>query len=825
MDKFNFKKIIPYVSAIIIFIVITMVYLSPLFEGQRLKQDDITRHKGMSKEIVDYREKTGIDPLWTNSMFGGMPAYQISVKYKGNLVRFIDDILHLGLPHPAGLVFLYMLGFFILLIVLKIDPWLSIGGAIAFGFSSYFFIILEAGHNSKAHAIGYMAPVLAGIILTYRGKYIIGGILTLLFLALEINAGHPQITYYLFLLLLIFGIAEFSGSVKSKSLPSFIKASVIVLLAGLIGVLTHITNLWATYEYGKETIRGKSELTTNQENRTSGLDKDYATQWSYGVVESFSLLVPNIKGGATGLIGNNDYALNNVEPQLKETVADNANHYWGDQPFTSGPVYVGAIIVFLFIYGLFIIKGRMKWWLLVGTILSIMLAWGKNFMPLTSFFMDYFPGYNKFRAVSMTLVIAELTLPILALFALNTILEDSAVFKKKIKVFQYQVNPFYLSFGITAGIVLLFAVLPNVFFNFLSDQEISGIAQQKKSNPEYATQITDFYANVEIARMSILRTDAFRSFVFILLAGIVIWTFATNKIKKGIAIGLISVLILVDMWSVNKRYLNKENFISKSKSEKPFQKTRADELILKDVDPNYRVLNLTVDPFADAGTSYFHKSIGGYHGAKLRRYQELYDHHIKGKLNINVLNMLNTKYIIQADDKKQPSVYPNMQALGNAWFVEEIKQVENADAEIDALTDFNPETTAVVDERFIKYLDGFKPGRDSTAQIKLIKFAPNDLQYQANTSKDQLAVFSEIYYDKGWNAYVDGILTPHFRVNYVLRGMIVPAGKHLVEYKFEPKVFAVGEKISLASSILLILLVIGGGVWEIRKLLQKPASH
>ena len=693
------------------------------------------------------------------------------------------------------------------------------------GFSSYFFIILEAGHNSKAHAIGYMAPVLAGIILTYRGKYITGGILTLLFLALEINAGHPQITYYLFLLLLIFGIAEFSGSVKSKSLPSFIKASVIVLVAGLIGVLTHITNLWATYEYGKETIRGKSELTTNQENRTSGLDKDYATQWSYGVVESFSLLVPNIKGGATGLIGNNESALSNVDPQLKETVANNANHYWGDQPFTSGPVYAGAIIVFLFIYGLFIIKGTMKWWLLVGTILSIMLAWGKNFMPLTNFFMDYFPGYNKFRAVSMTLVIAELTLPILALLALNTILSETSVFKKKIKVFQFQVNPFYLSFGITAGIVLLFAVLPNVFFNFLSDQEISGIAQQKKSNPEYATQITDFYANVEIARMAILRADAFRSFVFILLAGIVIWAYATNKIKKGIAIGLISVLILVDMWPVNKRYLNKENFISKSKSEKPFQKTRADELILKDVDPNYRVLNLTVDPFADAGTSYFHKSIGGYHGAKLRRYQELYDHHLKSKFNMSVLNMLNTKYIIQPDDKKQPSVYPNMKALGNAWFVEEIKQVENADAEIDALTDFSPETTAVVDERFSKYLDSFKPGRDSSAQIQLIKYAPNNLQYQSSTSKDQLAVFSEIYYDKGWNAYVDGILTPHFRVNYVLRGMIVPAGKHLVEFKFEPKVFAVGEKISLASSILLILLVIGGGVWEIRKLLQKPATH
>ncbi len=823
MMNLNIKKIVPYIAAIVIFVVVTMVYLSPLLEGQRLKQDDITRHKGMSKEIVDYRDKTGIDPLWTNSMFGGMPAYQISVEYKGNLVRFIDDIMRLGLPHPAGLVFLYMLGFFILLIVLKIDPWLSIGGAIAFGFSSYFFIILEAGHNSKAHAIGYMAPVLAGIILTYRGKYIIGGILTLLFLALEINAGHPQITYYLFLLLLIFAIAEFAEAVKSKTLPSFIRASVIVLIAGTLGVLTHITSLWATWEYGKETIRGKTELTTNQENRTSGLDKDYATQWSYGIAESFSLLVPNIKGGATGLIGDNEYALKNVDPELKETVANNANQYWGDQPFTSGPVYAGAIIVLLFIYGLFIIKGRMKWWLLAGTLLSIMLAWGKNFMPLTSFFLDYFPGYNKFRAVSMTMVIAELTLPILALLALSMVLSDPSAFKKKIRILQFQVNPFYLSIGITSVILLLFALIPTAFFNFLSTQEISMIAQQKKSNPEYASQITDFYANVEIARHAILRADAFRSLVFVLLAGAVIWAFATNKIKKGVAIGLISLLILVDMWSVNKRYLNKDNFISKSKSEKPYQMTRADELILKDVDPDYRVLNLTVDPFADAGTSYFHKSIGGYHGAKLRRYQELYDHHIKGKFNMNVLNMLNTKYIIQADDKKQPSVYPNMKALGNAWFVYEIKWVKNADEEIDALNDFNPEKTAVVDERFSKYLDNFKPAFDSAAQIKLIKYAPNDLQYQVNTNSEQLAVFSEIYYEKGWNAYVDGVLTKHFRVNYVLRGMIVPTGKHLVEFKFEPKVFAVGEKISFASSLLLILLVIGGGIWEIRKVLQKPS--
>ncbi|MCD4683148.1 MAG: YfhO family protein [Bacteroidales bacterium] len=821
MKNLSIKSLIPYLSAVIIFIILSLAYLSPVLEGKKLRQDDISRHKGMSKEIVDFREKTGEEALWTNSMFGGMPAYQISVKYKGNLIQYIDDIFRLGLPHPAGLVFLYMIGFFILLIVLKVDPWLSIAGAIAFGFSSYFFIILEAGHNSKAHAIGYMAPVIAGVILTYRGKYIVGGLLTLLFLALEIQAGHPQISYYLFLLLLIFGIVELVGTVKSKKYLPFIKSTSIILIAAIIAVLTHITNLWGTYEYGKYTIRGKSELTTDQENRTSGLDKDYATQWSYGVSESFSLLIPNIKGGATGLIGDKEYALKNVDAQYKDMVAGNANQYWGDQPFTSGPVYAGALIVFLFVYGLLVIKGRMKWWLLAGTILSIMLAWGKNFMPLTEFFLDYFPGYNKFRAVSMTMVIAELTIPLLAILALNKVLTDPSNFKQKIKLFSYNVNPFYVTFSVVAGLSLLFALFPSVFFNFLSEQEVFSIAQQKNSNPEYANQIADFYTNVEIARIAIIKADAFRSFIFILLGGVVIWAFSIGKLKKNYAIVLISVLILVDMWAVNKRYLNNENFVSKSKIERPYPKTAANKLILKDKDPNFRVLNLTVDPFADASTSFYHKSIGGYHGAKLRRYQELYDHQIKGKFNISVLNMLNTRYIIQPDDQNQASVIPNTRASGNAWFVEEVKVVKNADEELEALNDFDPETTAIVDELFSKYLDGFAPGFDSVAQIQLIDYQPNHLQYQSNTKKDQLVVFSEIYYDKGWNAYVDEEFVPHFRVNYVLRAMIVPAGEHKVDFKFEPKVYRVGEKISFASSLLVIFLILGYGFYEIRNYFRK----
>jgi hypothetical protein len=820
MLKIDFKQLLPYIVGIVIFILISLIYLSPLLEGKKLKQDDITRHAGMAKEIVDFREKTGEEPLWTNSMFGGMPAYQISVEYTGNLVRFIDKILMLGLPRIAGMVFLYMLGFFILLLVLRVNPWLAIVGAIAYGFSSYFFIIIEAGHNSKAHAIGYMAPVLAGVILTYRGKYLAGGILTAIFVALELRAGHPQISYYLFLLLLIFGIAELVHGIRNKQMPQFVKASVIVVVAGLFGVLTNITNLWATYEYGKYTIRGKSELTTEAENRTSGLDKDYATQWSYGIGETWSLLIPNIQGGASRAIGDNETALKNVDRRYREYVAG-SSQYFGDQPFTSGPVYAGAIVVFLFIYGLFVVRGRMKWWLLAGTILSIMLAWGKNFMPLTDFFLEYFPGYNKFRAVSMTLVIAELTIPLLAVLALNRLLTDRTTLKNKINIANYKINPLYLSFGITAGIALIFALFPTAFFNFLSDQEVAGIARQKSSNPDMSAQITEFYNNLELARIAIFRADAFRSLIFIVLAGLVIWAFTASKLKKEYAILLIGLLVLIDMWAVNKRYLNDENFVSKTKASIPYPKTAADELILKDPDPNFRVFNVTVDPFADASTSYYHMSIGGYHGAKLRRYQELYDHHIKAGLNMNVLNMLNTRYIIQADENNRPSVIPNVEALGNAWFVEEFEWVQNADEELAALSGFDPERTAVIDERFREILNGFQPVYDSAALIKLVEYQPNHLKYQVNTKKDQFAVFSEIYYDKGWNAYVDGELTPHLRVNYVLRGMVIPAGKHLVEFKFEPRVYFVGEKISFASSLLLILLVIGYGVFEIRKYFRK----
>jgi hypothetical protein len=800
MKKITFNKLSPYLAAIVIFIAIIFVYFNPLLEGKKIKQSDIAQWKGMSKEIVDFRAKTGEEPLWTNSMFGGMPAYQISVQYKANLVKYIDDVFKLGLPHPAGLVFLYFIGFFILMLVLGIDPWLGIVGAIGFAFSSYFFFIFEAGHNSKAHAIGYMAPALAGIILSYRGKYLAGGLLTALFLSLELYTNHIQITYYLGLIIVAYGISEFVFHLKEKKLKSFFISSVIVVAAGLIALGTSITSIWATNEYGKETIRGKTELTTEKENRTSGLDKTYATGWSYGVGETMTLLIPNYKGGASmgsvGVKSETYKALvqNNVPQESINQVINSLPLYWGDQPSTSGPVYVGAILVFLFILGLFVVENRYRWWLLAITLLSIMLSWGHNFMPLTDFFFKYVPGYNKFRSVSMTLVIAELTIPLLGLLALRKVFETGIDKKKILKHLAYAT-------GITAGITLILALFGGSLFSFSSPQD----AQYKDYFPDWVM------AAIRLDRASMLSSDAWRSFIFILLSASLIWAYLSNKLKKYPVFALLAVLILIDLWSVNKRYVNDDDFVRKSLVNVPFQPSQADELIMKDTDPDYRVMNLTVSPFNDASNSYFHKSIGGYHGAKLRRYQELIEHHLS-KNNMSVYNMLNTKYFIVPGQDKQPTVQVNMQALGNAWFVNHVQWVNNADEEINALTSFNPADTVVVDKRFEDMLKGHLVAKDSAAVIKLKEYMPNHLTYESNSGKEQLAVFSEIYYAQGWNAFIDGKPAPYFRANYVLRAMVVPAGKHEIEFKFDPPVYRIGENISLASSILLILLLVGGGV-------------
>ncbi|RLD37545.1 MAG: hypothetical protein DRI74_06445 [Bacteroidetes bacterium] len=813
MDTAFLKKALPYLVAIILFIVLAFSFLTPVLQGKKLKQHDITVFKGMSKEISDFRTKTNEEPLWTNSMFGGMPAYQISTLYPNNWIKKIDTLIKLGLPHPVNLIFLYFLGFFILLIVLRVNPWLAIVGAIGFGFSSYFIIILGAGHNSKAHAIAYMAPVIAGIILTYRGKYLLGGVLTALFAALEITANHLQITYYLLLLIIVLVLFIFFDHLKNKTLPQFGKATAVLIVAAILAVLPNITNLLVTMEYSAQSMRGKSELKIDENNQTSGLDKDYATQWSYGIAESWSLLIPNIKGGTSGALASNKKAMDQVDPQYKQVISQNyISAYWGNQPFMAGPTYVGAIIIFLFLLGLLIVKGNLKWGLLLATILSLALAWGKNFMPLTDFFMDYIPLYNKFRAVSMTLIIAEFTIPLLAILALWELVKNPK------NILQYR-NYIGIAFIFSGGLSLLFYLAPGIF-SFFSDMEKAQFFSGQ-NNP----QLDAIIANIELARISIFKADALRSFLFIFASLTLIVAFAYQKISKNVFIALIGILILLDLFSVNKRYVNDENFERARIVDKPYQLSQADKLILKDKSLDYRVLNLN-NPFNDASVSYFHKSIGGYHSAKLGRYQDLISYILTneiGKITSTlqnkpseesirkvfyqtpVLNMLNTKYIIY-----NPNAAPivNSSANGSAWFANTILWADDANTELEALKAFDSKNTVVIDKRFKNTIGSITLNNDSSAII-MESYLPNHLVYNSYSQSDKIAVFSEIYYDKGWNAYLDGKQTDYFRADYTLRAMLIPKGSHKIEFKFEPASYQKGEQIALFGSILLLLAFLG----------------
>ena len=832
MKNLNFKPILPIVAALVIFIVLTFGYFTPLMKGKVIEQSDMMQNKGMSKEIVDFREKYNSEPLWTNSMFGGMPAYQIAIRYPSNLVTPIRNAFMLGFPTPANMVFSYLIGFFILLLVLKVDPWLSIVGAIGFGFSAFFFLIIDAGHNTQALAIAYMAPVFSGVILVCRGKYLLGAAVLGLFSALELLCNHPQVAYYLILFLMIYVIFEWIARIRAKEYNHIFKSLGIFIVVGAFAIGCNITNLWNTYEYAKSTIRGPSELTSDKSNQTSGLDKDYATQWSMGTTETMTLMIPGFKGSSSSIrIGETKSALKDVDPNMRENVAS-GTQYWGDQPFTSSP-YSGAIIVFLFVLSLFIVPGRIKWALLSITIFSILLSWGKNFMWLTDLFLDYFPGYNKFRAVSMILVMAEVAFPILAVLAMDKIIKSKDLFKQKInlKFINKEISvqtAFFISFGLTGGLSLLFYLMPSLTTFFGAGEYNKIFDSVSKSNgAELAQQYVD---NIEIARKALFKGDAIRSFFFITLAAAAIWLFVKSTINKSILISILAVVVLFDLSLVDKRYLNDKNFTSKQDAKTPFAQTKADLAILQDQDPDYRVLNLAVNTFNDASTSYYHKSIGGYHAAKLRRYQELIDAHIQNALQDilstlksnptdssvkatlarqGVLNMLNTKYIIYNADA--PPIQ-NTFTLGNAWFVSKITLAQNADEELKLVGQINPATTAVVDNRYESQIEGFAPKTDPTATIKLTEYKTNVLSYQSNSTTEQLAVFSEIYYKDGWNAYVDGQLTPHFAADWVLRAMRVPAGKHTIEFKFEPTRYYTAEKISLASSLCLFGFI-GGALF------------
>lgn len=797
MNKFfsDNKNALWIALCVVVFAIITLVYFSPIMQGNRLKQHDIEMYRGMSKEIVDYKAQTGEQSLWTNSMFGGMPAWNIGVPQNSNLMTYVNKVLNFGFPHPIGAVFIGMLGFFVLLLVLDCKIWVSFIGALAYGFTSYMFIVIGAGHNSKALAMAYMAPVIAGILLTYKGKYLWGALLTAIALALEIRAGHLQITYYLLLIVVCVIIAELVDAIKAKKYLHFLKASGILAGVAIVAIMTCTTTLYANYEFGKETMRGKPVLTKNAENQTSGLDRDYVTQWSYGIGETWSLMIPNVKGGASAYIGNNNPALDKCDPRLRSTVAQQ-NAYWGDQPGTSGPVYVGAIVCFLFVLGLFIVKGKYKWILLAATVLSILLSWGKNFMGFTDFFLDYIPGYNKFRAVSMTLVIAEVCMPLLAFLALAELFKNPDTIKQNKRYL-------YISMGIIGGICILFYAMPQLFFNFLSQSEA---IQFQELQAESDGAIYKLFANELVkVRAAIFRADVMRSFLYIYIAGIVILLGLSDKMNKKYMFPILAALVLFDMFTIDKRYLNNDNFIDKRKVDRPFVMTDIDKQILQDKELDYRVINLTVSTFNDASTSYFHKSVGGYHGAKLRRYQDVIDHYLsKSDLNYwKVLNMLNTKYIIYAKDN-QRKLSRNYEAFGNAWIVSDIKWVNTPNEEIDAIADTDVHNVAIINKEFSNIVNNFE-ATPAEGTIQLIDYKPNEVRYAFDSSKDELIVFSEIWTKKGWTMWIDGVESPLLRADYILRSAIVPAGRHEIVMRYEPSIWHIGNTIQLVTSLLILL--------------------
>ena len=824
------KQLMPYLAAIIIFIILSIAYVSPVLEGRQLMQPDIVNWQGMAKEITDFRGETGEEPLWTNSMFGGMPAFQISVQWANNIADIFHDAMTLWLPRPADMIFLYFAGFFIFLLMLKVNPWIALAGSVAFAFSSYHFIILEAGHNSKAVAIGYMAPVMGAIIYTFRGHLLGGGLLFAVFMGLQLFANHFQITYYLGMIVAIYGAIQLYEHIREKQTTAFLKKFGVLLAGLIIAAGINIGNFWGTYSYTSETMRGGTELTIGDQTATGGLSKEYITNWSYGIEETFTLLIPNAKGGATGPLGEHDRAMEAVEPNYRGIVGSE-NSYWGNQPFTSGPVYVGAVVLFFFLLSLFYVRGPLKWGLLAAIILSVMLAWGKNFMPLTDFFINYVPGYDKFRAVSMTLVIVEFCIPALAFLGLYKLWTNPSGLNIK-------GQPFLTALGFTAGLSLLFYIAPRAFLSFTSQMENQAFADLMAQEAGMSVQIQQVVRELENARIALFRADALRSFLFASLAGLLTLLFAYKKIGRGVFIALVVLLITVDMLPVNRRYLNDDHFERRRVVERPFPLRTADQFILQD-DDQFRVLDISESTFNSARTAYHHHAIGGYHGAKLQRYQDLIDFYLQDDVqtlrtmtneeeaaelleNKPVLNMLNTRYVIYNPDG---SPLRNPHALGNAWLVNEFRIVENADEEILALDELDPASMAVVDQRFAEFLEGKTLEPDTDATLHLTHYQPNELVYEYQAGSEQLAVFSEIYYPDGWDVRINGTEAEHFRVNYILRGMVLPEGAHTITFSFRPAPYYTGQYIALIFSLIMAAGIIAYAWLQFRKIRRRKQAE
>lgn len=832
----TFKKFIPDVLVLVLFAAISFAYFYPAdIEGRILYRHDSSAGRGMGQEASEYKSRTGEVTRWTNSVFAGMPTYQSAPSYESNtLLSKVMDAYHLWLPENVWYVFAYLLGFYILLRAFDFRWYLASLGAIVWAFSSYFFIIIAAGHIWKVMALAYLPPLMAGIFLAYKGKYLPGLIVTGIFTAFEINANHVQMTYYYAFIILCLVIGYLVDAIRQKRMAHFLKASAVCIIGGLLGVMSNVSNLYHTWEYQKESMRGKSELVkkTNQNgeqandpNQTSsGLERDYITQWSYGIDETWTLLVPNTKGGSSMTpVSASSVAQEKADPMYMQ-IYQQMGQYWGEQPGTSGPVYVGAFVLMLFILGLFIVKGSVKWALLAATILSVMLSWGHNMMWFTNLFIDYVPLYAKFRTVASILVIAEFTIPLLALLALKKLIDepDSIVMNVKGK----KINALYVSFALTGGICALFAIMPTVFFDsFISRAEMNALSQFP---PE---QLNPLLSNLKDIRVGMFTADCWRSFGIILICSASVFLYRMKKLNAALMVGVITVVCLFDMWQVNKRYLNDDMFVNASVRTAPIEPTATDTEILKDKSLNYRVLNLASNTFNENETSYFHKSIGGYHAAKLRRYQELIEAHISPEMQqgfsaiaeangdmaqvngdsiMPVINMLNTKYLILPlqDNATMPLLNPY--AMGNGWFVSNVNFVETANDELDALNKINLHTTAVADKQFESVLKaGSNDAVDSTAVAKITKYEPNELHYDVNSKNGGVVVFSEIYYP-GWTCTVDGQPTEIGRVNYVLRAITVKPGSHKVVMEFKPSSIDTTEAIAFASLIFLIVCIAGG---------------
>ena len=822
------KKLLPDLIAILAFGLLSFAYFFPAdIENRILFQHDTAAGAGAGQEVKEYYEQTGERSRWTNSLFGGMPMYQIAPSYDSTKsLQWVQKAYQLFLPDYVCLTFMLMLGFYILLRVFGIPVWLAGLGGIMWAFSSYFFILISAGHIWKFITLAYVPPTIAGIVLAYRGKLLWGGILTALFVALQITSNHVQMSYYFFFVILFFVGAYFEKAWRTKTLPQFFKASAVLIVAALVGIAANVSNLYHTYAYSKETMRGKSELVQTGDaakQTSSGLDRDYITQWSYGIDETLTLLVPNFKGGASAALSQSETAMSKANP-MYSSLYGSLTQYFGTQPMTSGPVYVGAFVLFLFVLGCFIVKGPLKWALIGATFFSIVLSWGKNFMPLTDFFIDYVPLYNKFRAVSSILVIAEFTIPLLAIFALKRLLEEPEILKQEKK-------PLGISLLLTAGIALLLAIAPgSIGSGYVPAQEAQMLQNAVNQQMIPANELSGILANLGEMRAELVSSDALRSFIIIGIGCSLLWLYASGKLRSSLTIAGITILCLADMWGVNKRYLNDAQFVPHSIRTETFTKTNTDELILQDTSLDYRVLNFATSTFDDNNTSYWHKSVGGYHPAKLRRYQEMIEHHISPEMQaaykaiataggemdsvdankFRILNMLNTKYFIfPAGQQRQTVPILNPHAYGNAWFVNKVQYVNNANEEIDALDSIIPTETAVVDARFKDVLKGTTESyKDSLSSIRLTSYAPNRLTYETNNAQDGIAVFSEIYYPDGWHVTIDGQPAELARADYILRTMYVPAGQHTIEMRFDPTSLHVTEGIAYGALALLVIGII-----------------